>query len=293
MALVGPGLGCSGCEERILDSAELWLRDDPGRPGKVGTLVGLEVGSTAREVASQVVGQGDGACQIGWRLDEPFSLHFEATIDVRRQGWQRRWEEVGIWRQDDDGRSMIDAEIAYSEGENIDGQRQLRVFFDNEGVWEWLGPDVVARYDFGAGVGDRWRQEYSGRFAGLVKMSSGLEADNKSCGPGIAPHVDSWRPLLMARADEQSAILDGVVDEIDGVEAPCRQFRGVYALDRGGEMTVVLRECLGSPPQEVLRPQVARVVDLERDRSRSEMIELLQSWIDAGLVESAEESVEE
>jgi hypothetical protein len=291
--LAGAAVGCSGCEERLLDSAELWLRDDPERPGKVGTLVGLEVGSTARDAASQMARQGEGACEIGWRLDEPFSLHFEATIEVTRQGWKRRWEEVGTWRQDEHGRSMIDVDVEYGEGENIDGRRQIRAFFDEQGFWEWLGPDVVARYDRGVGVGHRWREEYSGRFAGLVKMSSGLKAESRSCGPGMAPHVDSWRPILMAHADEESITLQSVADEIDGREASCRELRGTYALDRGGEMIVEMRECLGPPPQELRRPEVARVVEIERDRSRSEIIELLQSWVDANLVESVEEPLEE
>lgn len=54
--------GCNGCESEVLDRLEMRLKDDPTRSGKVGTLRGLEVAGTARQIAEADQCPGERDC---------------------------------------------------------------------------------------------------------------------------------------------------------------------------------------------------------------------------------------
>ena len=301
LLLLGIG-GCSGCEERILDDAEDWLREDPDRPGKVGTLVALEVSQNARDVAERRMKQGDDPCDIGWRLDEPFSVRYDLEIDVDRRSRSLRWSETGSWRRDADGRWGIDAEVEFDGVGQMSGIRRTRVFSDAGGFWEWLGPQVAARYESGATAERHWHDEFGGRFSGLMTLVSSKwqrssDDEEERWVPGGQPRlcgpIDgrgealSWRPLVRARTTLQHAHIRSEAGPDDGStgRALCRVLEAVYEVASGGTMSLYFRECLGEAPAEIERPEMERHVEVRRDGSRVQMEGQLERWIEAGLVE--------
>lgn len=299
--------GCSDCRESTLDSTEEWLREDPQRPGKVGVLVGLQVAQSARGVAEWRMRRGDDPCDIQWRLDEPFAVDFDLEIKVQRSSWGRRWSERGQWRRDEDNRWMIDSQVEFSGGDDLSGVREYRVYGDEDDFFEWLGPDLAARHSADSKAKRHWQREFGGRFSGLMTLVSAewQQADDdghnerwvpggrpRLCGPvDGTDQVPSWRPILNTRATRKRAFIHAEKRSDDG--GACRVLEASYRLERGGEMKIRLRECRGEAPQIVQPPQVGRIVDVDRDKSKSATRRQLQRWIEKGLVVQSEKEGEQ
>lgn len=291
--------GCSGCGDPVFDRVERWLRHEPGRAGKVGTLRGLEVAHRAREVARRRRSLGEGPCEIGWDIEEPFSVRYELEIDVEHRLRDRRWTERGRWQRDGAGRWLLETNIGFEDGPELQGQRTVRLYADEEGMWEWLGPETVARHPPDGGAQRHWRREFGGRFASLVGLVSDRwrvdgerrlvvgGGDSPVCGPlATVEGVDPWGSMLQARAGLVSAEITGPDPTgVDGAER-CRRLRANYRLGDRGEMEIRFLECAEEPPDELQRPRADRTVDVERSGSRADVADLLQQWIDDELVDS-------
>ncbi len=299
--------GCSGCEDQVLDTAEQWLREDPDRPGKVGTLKALQVSQTARSVADWRLRRGDAPCDIGWSLNESFTVEFELQVDVDHRNWSRQWRENGTWQRDRDGRWEIDAGAEFESAAGLAGERLMRVYADDRGFWEWLGPDIAVRHAADASARNHWRREYGGRFAELMTWVSpnwqraGDDHDDggqhwipggerRLCGPvGGQRERSSWKPLLDARASRVRAVIstDGEMRN-EGEERACRQLEATYRLAVGAQLEIRLRECHGPGPRQLSRREVQRVVHPRRGQHRQDAVDRLQEWIDEGLAEDVQ-----
>lgn len=279
------GSGCSDCRQPSA-AFEQWLGAGAQRSGKVGTLRGLEVAATARDVARQQAVIGDGPCNLGWRLDEPFLVDFELTIDVDGAGISRQWHESGQWRQDGEGRWRITAEIDYSEGAASEGQRRVDVVAGDDGFYEFLAPGQPVRYARRGDVARWWRDEYAGRFVALMALGADQAPDAGPCGPvAVADEVAHWRPLLRAHGQVEEFDVTGFEESTEGQQRPCRQGRLTMDLGGRGQMEVTLRECLAEPPESVALPPIERIIDGDRDRSRATAMAQLTQWIEAGWVD--------
>ena len=289
--------GCGGCEEEALNRVEERFREKPERPGKVGTLVGLEVVYQARDLAHQRMVGGDDFCDLGWDLDESFAVSFEFEVVVERSTSRRRWNEAGKWERDAQGQWLLQAGITFSEGDQPGGTREQLLFADNEGLWQWLGPEVVVYHQ---GPGDPtswWEHSLAARFSSLVELVSktwerpgGGErrvwipgGERRRCGPASAgPIVDGWSPILNARASLEGATLR-TTDREEG-HRRCRVLEADYRLRAGGgEMKLQYRECLQERPETLERPQAGRVIEGRRDRSALIARREFERWIDKGL----------
>lgn len=297
---------CSGCQEQVLDAADNRLSADPERAGKVGTVRALEVAKRARQVGERQMNRGLGLCEIGWEADEAAAVDFSVEIAVTDTSHARSWIEQGSWRRDADGRSQIEAEIEFNDGDHTVGSRSERVFTDEEGFWEWLGPEMVARHDVDSEAEQGWRREFSGRFLALLMLTSSTWEevpapgdDEKTWIPGgrlrpCAPATGegdalSWRPMLGARVAEQSAevtFVDRPEATADGESGGCRTFVGEYWLETGAKMTVHFQECTADPPETLERPEAERRIDVGRDQERAQMASQLEAWIHNGTVEA-------
>ena len=310
MAIIAASFGltaCSGCQDGSLDRIGDWLRDDPQRPGKVGTLRALEVRKTAGEVAQAHRRAVEGPCEIRWSLDEAFSLAFELEIDVEEADGDRHWSEEGRWRRDDDGRWMMEVESNFQEGEELDGERSWKGFADEDGFREWLGPELVAKYDSGSQVEDFWYREMGSRFSTLTVLHSSKWAPDGEasevdriwrpgdeqywCGPlEFDEGADAWRALFDARTGLESVEIrtEKTPPEADGEAERCRSLHSTHELRRGGELKVYFRECRRDGPERLEAPQAERVVNMERDRQRMGVDEVLEAWIEDEIVEAVE-----
>lgn len=287
--------GCSDCQEPVLDRMEESLRSDPVRSGKVGTLQALEVSQEARKIAEDVAIRAEGPCDIGWTVDESFSMTFELEIEVRRGNWRRRWEERGQWTQDDRGRWEITGEADFQDGDHSAGQRRYHVFSDEQGFWERLGPDSMARHQ-SRSIEARWRQEFGGRFSELMNLiSTGWQRAGEqswvpgeqpaTCGPRSAGTALSWRPILSARGQRRQARIELYQGE---GEKRCRRIQADYRLEGGGQLSVELSECVGANSTALHREMVKEVVEVERSRQDAVVARQLQEWIEEGIVEIVE-----
>ena len=291
--------GCSGCQDDLLDRADEWLREDPKRPGKVGTLRALEVRQTAAQVAFAKQRRKTGPCEIGWRLDEPFSLTFSLDIEVSSgRGGPRRWREEGTWKRDEEGRWSIEVQARFREVEELASQRVHRVTFDEHGFREWLGPKVVAEYGAASEAQRFWKEEFGSRFPALIRLHSSKwskteEAERESrlwrpgdekvwCGP-LQPGEasEAWESLFEARTSVQD--VEVLVSEDD--RERCRQLRATHQLRGGGVMKIGLRECHSEGPTKVQSPPVEKTVPMERERDRLRVGETLVRWMDDQIVE--------
>ncbi len=293
--------GCGNCHDEMLDRVEQRLQDDPERSGKVGTYRALQVAQTARQTTDERARRGEGPCAIGWRLDESFQIDFdfEVTVEAPDDDAGRKWSEEGRWRRDDDGRWEIEIDAEFVDGPEVEGQRRFRVFRDDEGFWEWLGPEVVARHGPKTAIERGWRREFGGRFAGLARLvSTTWQSDDADasrwvpggerllCGPvDDAEAIEPWRPLFEARSSRRSAAISPETD--DGRN--CRRLEASY--DPGGDHSMIVdyRECLETGPKRLDRPDAKRVVDAERDRERLRVSRQLEQWLESGLVDAYEE----
>ena len=300
--------GCSGCEDPLLDRVEHWLRDNPDRPGKVGTLRALEVSQTARSVADWRLTRGDVPCDIGWSLDEPFQIDFELHIEVEHPGWTRRWEERGNWTRDRRGHWMIDAHAEFESAEGLRGERLYRVLVDDDGFWEWMGPDAVAHHKPDAKAAASWQGEYGGRFSGLMMLVSPTwqRADGdqdteqawipggepRLCGPiGARDGRASWKPLLEARASRRRALIGA--EKIPGADdsddkRQCRYLEAHYALSAGGGLDIYLRECHRSGPNRLDAVPIKRSIAVHRAGDGLAVTDQLQRWITEGIATDIE-----
>ncbi len=300
--------GCGNCTDSWVDDVEQWARDNPERRGKVGTLRGLEVAQSAGEVADRRVRRGEGPCDIGWRLDEAFHLEFDLQIDVEHPRRDRSWSERGTWKRDDGGRWHLEVDVEFSDGVELSGQRTERVFSDDQGVWEWLGPEAVVRYEPESAAATSREKEYGTRFSGLMTLHGehwrpsgdgqpeswehwrpgGTTA--RACGPmPDYREFEGWGSLLSARSTEHSAqISGGPRDAIDeGQTGRCRRFRADHRLRNGGRMDVEYRECLQeSAPETLHRPDVGEATDVRRTRDRHRLMNQFEAWIDEGLIDA-------
>jgi len=300
--------GCGDCTDRWVDDFENWARDNPERRGKVGTLRGLEVAQSAGEVAERRVRRGEGPCDIGWRLDEAFHLEFELEIDVEHPRRDRSWSERGAWKRDERGRWHLEVDVEFSDGVELRGQRAERLFSDDQGVWEWLGPEAVVRYEPESMAGTSREKEYGTRFSALMalhgehwRQSSGGEPESwehwrpggresRNCGPMVDSETfEGWDSLLSARSTDHSAqISGGLGDALDDEETGrCRRFRAEHRLRNGGRMDVEYRECLAeSAPPRLQRPEVDEATEVERTGDRQRLMNQFEAWIDEGLIDA-------
>ena len=294
--------GCSGCFEGVLDAVDDRLSADPERPGKVGTLRALEVAKVARQVGDRQL-DGEGLCEIGWETGEAAAVDFSLEIEVEDSSHRRSWIEQGSWQRDDDGRFHIEVDIEFSDGDEVDGNRWQRVFYDEEGFWEWLGPELVVRHAAKSEAKQGWQREFAGRFLGLLALTSATweEASEQGegqklwtpggsrrlCGPAITEgEVQSWRPLLGARVAQQSTRVRAVERESGDEAGMCRYFVGDYRLETGAVMKVQFQECSARAPQRLERPKAQRYVEVGRDRSRTQAASQLESWIRDEIVDA-------
>lgn len=279
------GPGCSDCGRPAVE-VEKWLGAGAQRSGKVGTLRGLEVAATARDVVRQQAVIGEGSCNLGWRLDEAFLVDFELTIDVDGAGISRQWHEAGKWHRDDEGRWRIAADINYAEGAASGGQRRVDVVASDDGFYEFLAPGLPVRYARRGDVASWWRHEYAGRFVALMALGTDQARDQGPCGPVVvADEIGHWRPLLRAHGQVQGFDVTGFEESTAGQQRPCRQVRLTMELRDGGQMEVALRECLAASPESVALPPIERILDGDRDRSRATAMAQLKQWIEAGWVD--------
>ncbi len=299
--------GCGDCGSDLVDRVETWVQDDPNRPGKVGTLRGLEVSQTAREVVDDTRRSGEGICDIDWQLDEPFAVQFSLLVTLEAPEIRRRWSEQGWWRRDEQGRWLLEADVDFVGDTTAEGRRSWQVYSDDDELWEWIGPDLAVRHQDAQTVRNHWKEEFSARFPTLMTLVSEQwrpEGGNQEswkpggepvhCGPQLPrEQLDAWRPLIEARSDLQEARVgrgapEGAEFGDDGES--CRSFEAVYQVRSHQKLTIDYRECNhGEAPTKLERPDVDRVVDTERDRQRAQLAGELQQWIDQGLVKPVEE----
>lgn len=290
--------GCTGCIDSLLDRVEDSLRQDTNRPGKVGTLRALEVGQSARHVAEEIALRLEGPCDVGWTFDGPFSVNFEVHVEVQRGRWIRHWREEGSWQQDAQGRWQIVIDAQFQDGDYLEGQRHYAVFADEDGFWEWLGPELVARHRARGPVERRWRLEFGGRFSGLMALAStGWEEAGdgrwvpgetfRHCSPVDDPEAASWRPLLEARSELQRASITNEWTDDESSEHRCRSLESRYGLQDGGVMDVTFSECVGAPPEELTRPEASELVDVpsHREPGLAPVARELEKWIAEGMLE--------
>lgn len=300
-------IGCNGCGDPALERFEQWLRAHPDRPGKVGTVRALEVERTARRVVDERVRRGEGPCDIGWRLDEPFVLDFEVEIEVEGEPRDRWWTEEGTWRRDETGRWRLDNDISFGDGDGLRGERTRRLYADDEHFLEWLGSDAAVRHPPDGSVEEYWREAFGVRFGQLMELiderwgpeGAGQSArwtpggDHRACGPvATAGEAADWRPLLEGGARLVRARLEGseVGDDAQS-DGACRQLEALYELRGDRRMTVRVRECIRDVDAAPLkRPDVERLVDPTRDRQRAEVETQLDEWIEGELIESVDGS---
>lgn len=299
------GLGCTGCEQRMFDEFDNWLRHDPERAGKVGILRGLEVAQTAVDNIDQRRARGAGPCAIGWDVDESFALAYDFEIEVDHPRRTRHWAERGEWTQDGDGRWLLEADVEFEDGGELTGGRTVRLFSGREGFWEWMGPEVVARYRSRSAAERHWYREYRDRFATLVGVvSEGWQKDGDRrlvpggdrpplCGPGTASDDRrSWRAMLDTRATlEAGAIIAGPAES--GVSGECRQLDATYRLGTVGELSMRFRECLQEPSEAVERPEIDGRVDVGRSVAEAEIAKQLDRWLEQQLVAPGEGAIPE
>lgn len=285
----------SGCfSERL----ERRLRDEEGRRGKVGLLRALEVRQRAQAVAHTISLHAGGPCDIGWSADEPFTLIFELEIDVISHRWSRRWREQGRFEQDHLGQWRVEGLARFDDaGLAPDQSRRFEVFADDEGFWEVLGPEVMARYEAQGAAHDGWRSEFIGRFAGLLELIGpgwspadegqwvpGEERPN--CGPGRVRDAGAWRAILGSR----SARREADVHRKDKNGARCRHLNASYELRQGASLELSYLECLGPTPGRLKRPVVQEVIQVGGDDHRARLLKRVENWIEAGIVEASEAS---
>lgn len=288
--------GCTGCEQRVFDSVDQWLRDQPQRPGKVGTLVALDVTQTSRSVARRRMKRGDAPCDIGWRLDEAFAVDFEVEISVKHNAWTRHWTEEGSWRRDGDGRWMIESNVEFDGADGLGGERLHRVFSDEEGFWQWLGPELAARHERDAPTAKYWKEEFGGRFSGLMTLVSpsweraGDDREywvpggqRRLCGPiDRTAGAQAWRSIKGVRSTLRRAQMRGEQGEHGG---ECRILEADYQLQTGAQMAIRLRECRTEPPVDRLaRPEFERLVEVGRNERQSKLTNHLDRWVEEGLI---------
>lgn len=296
--------GCSGCQDELLDRTEKWLRDDPERPGKVGTLRALEVRQQAAGVAEAGRRKVEGPCDIGWDIEKPFSVTFTLDIEVMGREGDRRWREEGRWRRDAQGQWGIEVEVAFKEGEALEGQRKKKVRSDDDGFWEWLGPEVAIRHHPGSQAERFWKREFGSRFSTLAALySSGWEKADKGedgieiwrpgdqtywCGPvEWDDDGEAWSALFDARTDSTEVELETKSPK-DETEERCRQIRAKHGLRGDETMEVVFRECHQPEVEKITAPQADRVVEASRDRQRAHLQQVLKDWFDDEVVQPVE-----
>lgn len=298
--------GCSGCQEDVLDRAEEWLRDDPQRPGKVGTLRALQVRQKAGSVAEAGRREMKGPCDIGWDMEEPFSVAFTLDIEVEGRDGEQQWYEEGRWRRGAQGRWGIEVEAEFREGDELEGQRKKKVFSDDDGFWEWLGPEVAISHDSKSQAERFWKKEFGSRFSALASLySSGWERVDKRedkteiwrpgdeaywCGPvEVSDNGEAWSALFDARTDSTDVEIALEWRSPAGeTEQRCRQIRAEHELGRDERMEVVFRECHRPGPQRLELPEVGRVVDAKRDRQRAHLQKVLKDWLEDGMAQPVE-----
>ncbi|MEM1349960.1 MAG: hypothetical protein AAGI01_15475 [Myxococcota bacterium] len=97
LVFVALASSCEGCAGRVLGRVERAARVDPGRPGKVGALVGLQVRHRAVGVVRGVAGAPSTPCSLDLTLGEAWSV--EWSLEVWRgaeveEYWRERIDAV-------------------------------------------------------------------------------------------------------------------------------------------------------------------------------------------------------
>lgn len=297
---------CSGCADGVFDRMDRWLRDDPERPGKVGTLRALEVRKTATTIAEKGRRSVEGPCGIGWQISEPFSVRFELEIEVGGQHDGRRWAEEGSWQRDAAGRWILDVVANFEDDGELEGRRMRRVFSDGERFLEWLGPEVAVEYRSGSEAELGWEHEFGQRFSALTELhaSGWRRVDNGDgdeaiwrpgeaqywCGPVEAGgELSAWKSLFEARTtlEDVEVVVAGTSSE-GGDQKRCRRLRAHHQLRGDGALTLMYRECHQPGPTAIDAPKVERVVDVSRRRDRAGAQTALSTWIEDEIAEWSE-----
>lgn len=299
--------GCSGCQEGTLDRMEDWFREDPERPGKVGTLRALEVRQNAVEVAADRRRGAQGPCDIGWEEDAPFSVEFEFQIEIEGGDASRRWSESGHFQQDAAGRWVVRNQVEFDQKGSDGGKRRVKVGADEQGFREWIGPRMVVDYGEDSEAEQQWADEFTARFAKLVELHStgwqkveyeesslqrwGLGDESIVCGPGeIGESLDSWASIFLARTSLEDVELvredsDSHREDVERSDR-CRRLRATHGLRRRHTLHVEFEECHAPGPERLTVPMPAYRVSGTRDRERVRALSTLESWIDKGLLEA-------
>ncbi len=286
MVLAVVGTGCQGCEA-WLDGLEGRLQEDPTRKGKVGVWRGLEVAERARSVGMARAHQNDRRCHIGWQWEEAFEVAFEFEITAGDDG-QRRWREEGTWHRDESGRWAIESAIAFRDGAKREGMRQRRVVATEDGFVELVGPERGMRSPVEGSAERWWRDEYGGRFEGLMALGSRGDEAVFDCGPGVGGEgVSGWRELW---PQESQVTVEVERDEKAKEGRRCRQLK--LEVDAAkGPLRARLRECVAPYDGEVELGEL-RLVELERERGRQRIQEALEIWSEEAWIETLEASDE-
>jgi hypothetical protein len=286
IALALPLCACDDIRA-ALETSELEqrLRDDPDRPGKVGSIVAVSVHQHARTVADAIDSRPDPRCAIVVRAGQTWVL--EQRLERRRGdtviAW---WEETRRFSIDADGEMdvALDANFRTQIGEKAARRMQWRIAQDRSFVAESQG--AALRWYARAPEDDEearlWRAG-PGAFQALLDAVDGWEPTSN----------DSWQhgdePLRCVHVDEGHAFVDRFLAAARTEEASLRADERSWTFSASWQLpdqtTMRARASARVEPvaEDVSAPE--DVVDVSRDRSFARSGTLLEKLAKDGLVE--------
>lgn len=282
--------GCDDLRER-LDSSEIEerLRDDPTRPGKVGTVVGVGVYQHARRAAKHIVTRADPRCAL--RPGRGETWVFETRLERRRAdaviAW---WEETRRFTQDADGDLDLTLHATFMTRIGQTGSREMawRLVGDHSYVGEAPAPKLPTEW---------WERDREEAETSRIH----------SAGPGalqaLLDAVDGWessaegawqlgsQPLRCAGTDEGQRFVDrfvaGARTERASLTRDARtlNFSASWRLSDQTELHAEATARIEPAEHQVSAPPPQRRVDVSRDRSYARSRALLEKLANDGLVE--------
>lgn len=291
---IGSLLVCGGCDDvkDALDPQriEKRLREDPSRPGKVGSFVAVAVHQKALGLTRKLDAAPNPACAVQVGPNQRYILNLDLE---RRRGETlvSSWKERRSYRVDGTGDLELDSTATFVTEIGFEGTR--------DAAWRIVGDDSYLgtrgrdgflwyRRDADEQEGERAEAAGLGSIQALLDAAEGWRADGAEFVADAA-----GGPLRCVEQTEGRGWVDRFVaaaDVRDGrlVASPERRELTVsWQLSDGSVLTARLEDRVESFEDEIAAPEPERVVDVLRDRSLSDAVKLLEKLADEGLVEVA------